>query len=83
MNQETNYSKWYWETIAQTAIKKVMSVCKASDKNFDLTSTEEDFVPLLKYLVEWEKKNGMIVNQIKNELKVIRRINNYEELIAA
>ena len=80
---EQNYNQWYWETLAQPAIKKIIAVCKASDKNFNFILTEEDFVPLLKYLVEWEKKNSMIAHQIKNELEIVRNLKNYEKIIAA
>lgn len=83
-NVQKTWNEWYWTVIAKTAIVKIISVCKTTDKYFEITiEKEEDLPKLLKYLTIWEKENSMIKNNIKTELEIIRSINNYEQIIAA
>ncbi|MEI7918893.1 MAG: hypothetical protein WCH65_01405 [bacterium] len=74
-NEQKIHNAWYWENITIPAMKKILNICKASDRFLDLEATQENFLEVMKYIKSWEEKNPMIKNQIAKDVELLK---NYE-----
>ena len=81
-NTKQKWNTWYWDVLARPALRRIIALCKSDNRNFGLTENEDDFIEILKYLRNWEKRISLDENT-KNDLFIVRNFEGYEELMVA
>ncbi|MEI6672303.1 MAG: hypothetical protein WCL02_02850 [bacterium] len=84
-NTRKEYNEWYWNIMVQTALQRIITICKSTDRDFTLTANKKDFFTLIKYLATWENNHPTMAEAegVKRDLWIVRNFEGYEEAIAA